>query len=248
MDEQQGEAAILAPLVDEIDVALEVYEELSAHLQTAEQRFKLALVSFAERSESSAEARRAMLHRLYWDTREISATWIAEAFGIVPQRVAREAGHLAMEMHCTTCQKPYILNVKSRSHLAEVRSQTADKLTYLCIECEAAARQATQQKQQQERAMFTLNMAEELERRKARIAELRAMPYADYLQTPEWSARRQRAFKRAWFRCQLCNSSKGGLNVHHRTYERLGDERDSDLIVLCEKCHEIFHREGKLAR
>jgi hypothetical protein len=31
------------------------------------------------------------------------------------------------------------------------------------------------------------------------------------------------------------------LEVHHRTYERLGDERDEDLEVLCTRCHEQHH-------
>jgi hypothetical protein len=30
--------------------------------------------------------------------------------------------------------------------------------------------------------------------------------------------------------------------VHHRTYERVGFERQSDLIVLCHDCHRDFHR------
>lgn len=29
-----------------------------------------------------------------------------------------------------------------------------------------------------------------------------------------------------------------GLEVHHRTYERRGRERDSDLVALCWACHE----------
>jgi hypothetical protein len=31
------------------------------------------------------------------------------------------------------------------------------------------------------------------------------------------------------------------LEVHHRTYERLGRERPEDLLVLCEKCHAVEH-------
>jgi hypothetical protein len=64
--------------------------------------------------------------------------------------------------------------------------------------------------------------------------------YAEYLASPEWRERRDRAIERAEGRCQLCNSDKR-LNVHHRTYERLGYERDADLTVLCEDCHQHFH-------
>ncbi len=85
------------------------------------------------------------------------------------------------------------------------------------------------------------------EERDARIQELRAMPYGDYLQTPEWQETRRLALLRATFRCQTCNKSKE-LNVHHRTYERLGRERQGDIIVLCDGCHELFHKNGKLAK
>lgn len=80
-----------------------------------------------------------------------------------------------------------------------------------------------------------------------RLAELRAMPYAAYLQTPEWKKKRARALLIAGYRCQICNVS-GLLNVHHRTYERLGCEWLTDLLVLCQPCHETFHKNGKLAK
>ena len=73
-----------------------------------------------------------------------------------------------------------------------------------------------------------------------RLAELRAMPYNDYLQSPEWRERRKQALDWARNACQLCNADKA-LHVHHRTYDRLGAELPADLTVLCEKCHKRFH-------
>ena len=73
-----------------------------------------------------------------------------------------------------------------------------------------------------------------------RIQELKAMPYSEYLLTPEWQTKREQALERARHRCQLCNSAEH-LNVHHRTYERLGNEDIEDLTVLCKACHEHFH-------
>lgn len=71
------------------------------------------------------------------------------------------------------------------------------------------------------------------------------VPYAEYLQSPEWKAKQQKARQFANHRCQVCNSPEG-LNVHHRTYERLGHEHMGDLTVLCKNCHEIFHNNGEL--
>jgi hypothetical protein len=41
---------------------------------------------------------------------------------------------------------------------------------------------------------------------KERRWELAVMPYPDYLQTPEWQAKRAQARDRAGGRCQICNS------------------------------------------
>ena len=41
--------------------------------------------------------------------------------------------------------------------------------------------------------------------------------------------------------CDLCARDKQ-LDVYHRTYERLGFERQSDLIVLCHDCHQDHHK------
>src|ERR1017187_326635 len=69
--------------------------------------------------------------------------------------------------------------------------------------------------------------------------------YAEYLQSPEWKVRRKKALQFAGYRCQICNS-KEELNVHHRSYERIGHEHMGDLVTLCKNCHEIFHNNGEL--
>ena len=77
-----------------------------------------------------------------------------------------------------------------------------------------------------------------------RLGELRAMPYGKYLQTTEWHSRRRLHVESARHRCQVYNTKARldlQLHTHHRTYERRGSERFSDLIVLCEKCHREFH-------
>lgn len=77
-----------------------------------------------------------------------------------------------------------------------------------------------------------------------RLAALRAMPYADYLLSPEWRERRKQALDWARNACQLCNSPQEPLHVHHRTYDRLGAELPADLVVLCEDCHDKHHGKG----
>lgn len=70
-------------------------------------------------------------------------------------------------------------------------------------------------------------------------------PYQEYLRSEEWKTRRRYMVRRAFNRCQLCNLDGGEdgrwLNVHHRSYERVGSEFDLDLIVLCRACHQRHH-------
>ncbi|EFH85310.1 DnaB-like helicase C-terminal domain-containing protein [Ktedonobacter racemifer] len=78
-----------------------------------------------------------------------------------------------------------------------------------------------------------------------RLELLRMMPYEDYLKTPEWAEKRKRALEWSQNRCQVCYTSSD-LDVHHRTYERRGNEQMSDLIVLCHSCHTLFHAAQRL--
>jgi 5-methylcytosine-specific restriction endonuclease McrA len=77
--------------------------------------------------------------------------------------------------------------------------------------------------------------------RRARSAQLRKMPFAQYRMQPEWQARRTATLARAGYRCQACGDTNVRLDVHHNTYERYGDESIFDLVALCDRCHELFH-------
>ena len=72
------------------------------------------------------------------------------------------------------------------------------------------------------------------------IVRLQALPYLEYLKTDHWKQMRNMALAQAGNRCQLCNNEKG-LQVHHRTYERVGHEDLKDMTVLCRRCHAAFH-------
>lgn len=72
------------------------------------------------------------------------------------------------------------------------------------------------------------------------------MSYQDYLQSEHWKKLSAETKRLAGNRCQVCNGKKR-LEAHHRTYERIGFELPGDLIVLCYKCHGIFHHEDRQA-
>jgi len=73
------------------------------------------------------------------------------------------------------------------------------------------------------------------------------LTYSEYLKTDHWKARRLKALALGENKCRVCGVESGRLEVHHNTYERLGHERDADLVVLCRDCHKLFHDNGNLA-
>src|SRR6266581_4708000 len=62
---------------------------------------------------------------------------------------------------------------------------------------------------------------------------------AAYMKTAKWKKKRKAKLDQAGRRCEQCGSVTGGMDVHHKTYDRLGNERLEDLVVLCVRCHEI---------
>lgn len=64
--------------------------------------------------------------------------------------------------------------------------------------------------------------------------------YDAYLKSQHWQHMRELAREHYGNSCCLCGAMDD-LDVHHRTYERKGRERLSDLILLCRGCHQRFH-------
>lgn len=81
-----------------------------------------------------------------------------------------------------------------------------------------------------------------------RLAELQAMSYRRYLKTPEWRNTRDAALLRAGNACSLDATHTGTLDVHHRSYERVGAELSCDVAVLCRSCHKLHHEHYGLPR
>jgi 5-methylcytosine-specific restriction endonuclease McrA len=69
----------------------------------------------------------------------------------------------------------------------------------------------------------------------------RAM-YDSYMLSREWSEKRRAVIARDNGVCQRCEDA-AIEQVHHLTYERIGNERLDDLIGLCAACHAIAHGE-----
>lgn len=67
--------------------------------------------------------------------------------------------------------------------------------------------------------------------------------YRSFISSAAWqqSPARLQELAASGYRCRVCNASRreARLEVHHRTYARLGRERPSDLTTLCSTCHRV---------
>jgi 5-methylcytosine-specific restriction endonuclease McrA len=212
------------------------------NLQAAEKLLEETKAELLEGLQSVGEAvppaaREVVLNEIYWRWPELTTTQIAEAFGYRQSDLRRLIKPYYSEEHpCLACGAP--LRITSRSKMVEIervyKAKGKGGRSYdwhaRCERCEAERKEAREAEWQASSQQYV-----------QRQYELRTMPYQEYLQTPEWQARRQRHLRSAGYRCQLCNTGDRSLHVHHRTYERRGDERWADLLVLCSDCHAKHH-------
>lgn len=69
--------------------------------------------------------------------------------------------------------------------------------------------------------------------------------YQEYLKSEHWNNVKNAMLHLKYVpKCEMCGAADEVLDVHHITYEYLGNENQSDLCVLCHTCHEKVHEEG----
>lgn len=166
------------------------------------------------------------LIRLYWSSpefagivRRISKKLLGRVIKIPPATI---------DLLCSDCR-----HVRPRSIRCWGDALRSDR----CVDCQTEWERWSEA----ERAEARRAWDERLKKEREWYESVRRMPYRDYLKTEHWQEFRRFALKRAGYRCQLCNAKNCRLDVHHRTYERIGDENPNDVFVLCVPCHERFH-------
>jgi len=76
-----------------------------------------------------------------------------------------------------------------------------------------------------------------------------AKTYSEYLITKHWKNLRLKIYERSNGLCEKCGDwLDGKFEVHHKTYVRIGNEREGDLQCLCHACHTAIHRAKQLQR
>lgn len=218
-------------------------DSLSRRLEQEKRRSVVAAGNLGEPG-----GRAALASLLYWHAPDIPVWLIGESLGLEPARVRTLAEeNPTAVVRCLDCDAP--IHPQGRWHFQEMlraleelhqNPQLLREFLYTGLHCEDCTLE-------REERWGKEWVRQELEHRR-RLLELRAMSYEEYLQTPHWKRRREARVRSAGRKCQLCNSDSTPLNVHHRTYERLGEELDGDLLVLCRKCHSTFHKHRRLER
>jgi len=246
------------PAMDQIEVTI---ANLRAMEDEYRRKFDLLRKLIDEEIENlgreipDSEARRKAAQYLYWFIPEAKAQTIAQAlggdsfgrlqhqgyFGTLP-------GHLA----CEKCGRALHFGSRSALHGAiqteeAVRRKPGEhlwfkRLSFLTCERCNQQRHLEQKREQQER----WNAAER--ERQARIQAVKGMTYVDYRRSPLWAERRREFEEERRFieqyGCDICASENIPLTVYHRTLERLGDERMSDLCAACENCAPVLLSAG----
>jgi DNA-binding Lrp family transcriptional regulator len=69
--------------------------------------------------------------------------------------------------------------------------------------------------------------------------------YAEYLKSDKWKKIARKIRDKYDYKCAECSSTID-LNVHHKTYQHIGNEQKhlDDLTLLCNKCHKQVHGLG----
>ncbi len=162
---------------------------------------------------------------IYWDGD--NSTFLCRMLGVKNHELLRQIGK-PLRGHCEECG-----DVVFWQSVTEKKRGPITGRGLLCVECDIA--------HDEQRRIDNEAEWEERRTQEQRVLHiLKTMPYAEYLRTVHWDEIRRGALRRARYRCQLCNK-QGVLHVHHRTYDRRGEERWNDVIVLCANCHGEHH-------
>lgn len=64
--------------------------------------------------------------------------------------------------------------------------------------------------------------------------------YESYIGSETWRRRRARWLSANGRWCRGCGRTED-IRLHHKTYDRMGRELNTDLVALCTTCHQAVH-------
>lgn len=82
--------------------------------------------------------------------------------------------------------------------------------------------------------------------KRSEYTEDKQSEYKRYIKSDAWRAKRACVLNLRDHRCDLCNEE--ATEVHHKTYDNVGQEPFSDLTALCQSCHTQYEQDKKEER
>lgn len=173
-------------------------------------------------AEEDQEGIDSLVRYLYWYT-NFKPSLISEMTSIDNRTITKRAGDLVFSASCSRCQTAF----------ANKRTSRTDQGSHLCPACENADILDSHKVFLED--WIDTSWATHQD------PKVDQGTYAAYLHSKHWKKTRAGALERAAYRCQACSTKEEILDVHHNSYDRLGHEDPSDLIVLCRSCHAKVH-------
>lgn len=226
-----------------IPLSEDVYDAVQEQMRDNKQALDARLQAISFQVVSGDVDRRDLL-TLLCEMPGIPTSALTDYFGVGHEQLMaiRSAEPISI-VSCLHCQKhlpdgsrkPLLRQLYRLRYLS--RFEVGDLVEYEAV-CELLC--DVNRCSQEYRAIYEEELRATHLAQKARNQQLSKMSLHEYLKTVEWGVKRNRTLIQAGNRCQVC-ASTDRLEVHHRTYERLGNELLSDLVVLCRSCHQHYH-------
>jgi HNH endonuclease len=217
--------------IKKLDSLLENINEAENHLKELKFQLRYIPKTFSEYNLTQEE-RLEIAQYLYWLDVKIPKEEIAfNLLRISGLEFSKILNASFSDIKCKVCLEPIVF--KSKNAYKEFLNNSTKSYGGECNKClknrlESWRVESDNQRKERE-TQYQIN-----------LNKLKSMSYTDYLQTEHWKEVRKKQLTKSGYKCQMCNKG-GDLNVHHRTYERRGEEKYEDLIVLCSDCHNLFH-------
>ena len=189
-----------------------------------EENLQNLINSFIQESqnEEDGESIDSLVKYLYWYT-NMAVKQIGTYTDLSHQLVVKKAGYLVHSASCIRCQSIFPSKRNSRSDIG----------SKICPSCEA-------QNIIDQHKVFLEDWIDS-EWVNHQNPQMDRKTYTAYLHSKHWKKVRSVALQKAGYKCQACSTKDTILDVHHNSYDRLGNEDPSDLIVLCRSCHAKVH-------
>lgn len=146
-----------------------------------------------------------------------------------PQKELRrkldKLGGSRLHYQCLRCGQPVGVRVSAKGH-------TADQIEGLHLFDEEFRAQVW--------AGFRARFEARQHAERMRLRVVWEECYARYLKSSEWKERRDLVMLRAQGICEGCRRRKA-TEVHHTTYENVGEELLFQLVAVCRECHDRLH-------